>query len=152
MKINCRGYKLQLLLVLPALLIYQSLTANEVAFKSVELEIGGNLFDMEVAKTQKQRQRGLMYRKKLAPQSGMIFLFPEAGNNNIWMKNTLIPLTVIWLDGDARVIGIKKLKPCRQRDCPVYGVNTPSKFIIELNVQFNGLKPGDQVPSLLNLD
>jgi uncharacterized membrane protein (UPF0127 family) len=137
---------------LPVFFIIQSISAKEVAFESVELEIAGMVFDMEVAKSPKQQQLGLMHRKNLAQKSGMIFLYPQAGNIRIWMKNTLIPLTVIWLDDDARVIDIKKLQPCRQRDCPVFGVNTPSKFVIELNIQFNALKPGDQVPALLNLE
>lgn len=151
MKFNCYRYKLPLLLILPVFLIYQSISANEVVFESVQLEIAGELFDMEIAKTPKQQQRGLMHRTNLGEKSGMIFLYSKARNNWIWMKNTLIPLTVIWLDDDARVIDIKKLQPCRQRDCPIYGVNKPSKFVIELNIRFNALKPGDQVPALLNL-
>lgn len=151
MKIKCGLYLSKLLLALWLCLIYQSLTADEVVFESIELEIAGEVFNLEVARTLEQKRLGLMYRTNLAEQSGMIFPYAEAGDYRIWMKNTLIPLTVIWFDEYARVIDIKKLAPCRQRDCPVYGVDRPSKFIIEFNIHFNGLKPGDRVPALLTL-
>lgn len=150
MKSTLPGYRLPLLLAL-VLFLHQSLSASEVFFESIKLEIAGSVFDMEVARTLKQRQQGLMYRQKLTDRAGMIFLYPYAGNNRIWMKNTLIPLTVIWLDDNAKIIDIKKLKPCRQQNCPVFGVDRPSKFIIELNAQFNALKPGDRIPALLSL-
>ena len=143
--------KILSLLFLPFFLFYQSVSANGVNFESIELEIAGSLFNLEMAKTSKQRQQGLMHRQKLADRSGMIFIYPYAGNNRIWMKNTLIPLTVIWLDANAKIIDIKKLMPCRQQNCPVFGVDRPSKFIIELNAQFNALKPGDYIPSILSL-
>ena len=133
------------------LFLYQLTSANELTFEAIEIEIAGNLFDLEVAETPKQKQQGLMYREELADRSGMLFIYPYEMNNRIWMKNTLIPLTVIWLDNKARVIDIKKLNPCRQQNCPIYGVDRPSKFIIELNAKFNALKPGDQIPSLLSL-
>ncbi|NNE64248.1 MAG: DUF192 domain-containing protein [Gammaproteobacteria bacterium] len=150
MKSTLPGYRLPLLLAL-VLLLHQSLSASEVFFESIKLEIAGSVFELEIAKTPKQRQQGLMYRQELPDRAGMIFLYPYAGNNRIWMKNTLIPLTVIWLDDNAKIIDIKKLKPCRQQNCPVFGVDRPSKFIIELNVQFNALKPGDRIPALLSL-
>lgn len=136
-------------LVVLLLFLYQLTSANEVTFESIEIDIAGSLYKLEVAETPEQKQQGLMYREELADRSGMLFIYPSEMNNRIWMKNTLIPLTVIWLDNKARVIDIKKLKPCRQQNCPIYGVDRPSKFIIELNAQFNELKPGDRIPSLL---
>lgn len=133
------------------LLTVSSLSADEITFDTIQLSIAGGIFDIEVANTPRKRQQGLMFRNSLAETAGMIFVYQAPGDNKIWMKNTLIPLTVIWLSHDARIIDIKKLFPCRQPECPIYSVDEPSKYIIELHAGFNSLKPGDYIPAVLSL-
>ena len=128
-----------------------SILANEISFETIQLDIAGKTFNLEVANTTQKRQQGLMYRENLGARAGMLFIYSSPADNRIWMKNTLIPLTVVWLDAKARVIDIKKLLPCRQQECPIYGVDRASKYIIELNAEYNELKPGDYIPAVLSL-
>ncbi|MGH9161416.1 MAG: DUF192 domain-containing protein [Vicinamibacteraceae bacterium] len=86
---------------------------------------GGVQVSLEVAATEEERQRGLMFREELAPDVGMIFVFPEPGANGFWMKNTLIPLDMFWLEPDGRIVAIREsVPPCGNEsdlvDCPVY--------------------------------
>lgn len=90
-----------------------------------------------------------MFRQSLADDEGMLFVYPFLDNHRIWMKNTLIPLTVIWLDEEATIIANKLLPPCREKVCPVYSAPSKSKYIIELNEdQYPLYKTGDQLPEL----
>jgi len=106
-------------------------------------QLGGKVYQLEVAKSYRQRLKGLMFRQHLPSDQGMIFLFPRSNKHNIWMKNTLIPLTVIWLDSNFLVIGVKKLKPCKRDPCQSYGINKPSRYIVELAESESGVKIGD---------
>jgi uncharacterized membrane protein (UPF0127 family) len=122
-------------------------------FATRNVLLNHQLFKLEIAHSRAQRRQGLMHRKSIARDGGMLFLYDRPGDYRIWMKNTLIPLTVIWLDEDARVIGTRLLQPCRQLRCPVYGVDRPSKFIVELHPdRRQDFKPGQQLPALLALD
>lgn len=75
--------------------------ATQVCVKS-------DCFDVEVAKTDAQRQRGLMYRRHLSKKSGMWFVFDSEGIYPFWMKNTWIPLDIIWVNGDRAVAHIQR--------------------------------------------
>ena len=116
------------------------------------LKIGGQEFSVEVAKTYNQRQQGLMFRDNLSANRAMLFLYPFKGDHRIWMKNTIIPLTVVWLDHSAKVLGVKQLQPCPADPCPSYGVDSASNYVLELPGGFSRLREGDQVPGILNLD
>jgi uncharacterized protein len=91
---------------------------------------------LEVAKTQSEKLYGLMYRKKLAANQGMLFIYDRPQIYGIWMKNTLIPLDIIWLDTHKKVVYYLDHVPiCRDKICPIYyppnDLNT--QYIIELN-------------------
>ncbi|MFV2031791.1 MAG: DUF192 domain-containing protein [Gammaproteobacteria bacterium] len=118
----------------------------------VSLAINGVNYNLEIAKTQQQRSRGLMFRTRLADREGMLFVFARSGEHRIWMKNTLIPLTVIWLDENESVITIKQLEPCKTDPCPSFGASRPSRYIIELNAGPHDIKPGDRLPGLKLLE
>lgn len=68
-------------------------------------------YTLEVCATEAQRALGLMYRRSLSEQSGMIFLFPEERENSFWMKNTYIPLDMVFLDREMKVVGILENVP-----------------------------------------
>ena len=68
----------------------------------------------EIVDTPETIERGLMFRKSLGPNEGMLFVFEQAGFYPFWMKNTLIPLDIIWLDADWRIVSIAaSVPPCR---------------------------------------
>ena len=73
----------------------------------------------EVARTPEQRARGLMQRASLPEGTGMIFLFPTRTTVGFWMKGTLVPLSIAYVDGD-RVVSTAEMTPCRTETCPTY--------------------------------
>lgn len=135
------------------ILLFFCTSANSFAaqqFFSKEIVLNNKLYRLEIADTVARKRQGLMKRQHLDKNAGMIFIYSKPGDYRIWMKNTLIALTVIWLDEQARVIDKKILQPCRTHNCPVSSVSRLSKFILELHPdEFNRFKAGDQFPAIL---
>lgn len=109
------------------------------------VSIGEQTWAVELAVTKDQREKGLMHRSKLAPGSGMLFVFPTVSRTGFWMKNTLIPLDIIWLDKTKNVVHTSlNTPPCDQDPCPIYTTPVLSKYVLEVNGgTFTG-KIGDQ--------
>jgi uncharacterized membrane protein (UPF0127 family) len=88
---------------------------------------------VEVASDDATREQGLMYRDHLAADRGMIFLFPISGEYAFWMKNTLIPLDMIWMDADHRIVHIAHdVPPCKADPCPNYPPHANASSVLEL--------------------
>lgn len=105
-------------------------TPKKICFKDTCVEL-------EIADTDDSRARGLMFRKELPANSGMLFIFPQDGIYSFWMKNTLLPLDMIWLDNDLRVVDIKSFVPvCRSYDCPSYTPVSQARYVLEVNAGF----------------
>jgi uncharacterized protein len=104
---------------------------------------------VEIADTEERRQRGLMFRERLGPSEGMIFLFEEPGAYPFWMKNTLIPLDMIWVGADERIVWIAhSVPPCKADPCPSYHHKGEALYVVEVASGFarqHGLKVGDQL-------
>ena len=101
---------------------------------SVQLP-NGKIIRAEVAASGAERTRGLMDRPSLDAGQGMLFLFPEEAAHQFWMKNTLIPLDIIWLDRDKRVIYVSQnTPPCpvMMMNCPTYGPKLPTSYVLEI--------------------
>jgi len=103
---------------------------------------------VEIADTPAEREVGLMHRKSLAGDSGMFFVFDEADTRNFWMKNTLIPLDMIFFGADYKVLNVaKRVPPCEADPCAVYSSMGPSRYVLEVNGGLSdeiGLKEGDK--------
>jgi len=104
---------------------------------------------LEVANTPSSRELGLMYRKHLDEDAGMIFVFPTAAHQSFWMKNTIIPLDMIFADEHGKVLGIvETAEPFSERPLSVDG---DSLYVLEVNGGFSRrhhLKAGDQMKFL----
>jgi uncharacterized membrane protein (UPF0127 family) len=88
---------------------------------------------VEVASDDATREQGLMYRDHMADDRGMIFLFTQAGEYPFWMKNTLIPLDIMWIDADHRIVHIAHdVPPCKADPCPNYPPNVKASSVLEL--------------------
>jgi uncharacterized membrane protein (UPF0127 family) len=88
---------------------------------------------VEIAADDDTRQQGLMFRDRLADDRGMIFFFAESGEYAFWMKNTLIPLDMIWIDEGRRIAHIAHdVPPCKADPCPSYPPNARAKYVLEL--------------------
>jgi uncharacterized membrane protein (UPF0127 family) len=113
-----------------------------------KVKIGNQLIQLEVAKTIEQQATGLMNRKELAGDRGMLFPFSPPRQVSFWMKDCLINLDMIFLrDGKVQAIS-SNVPPCAKDPCPVYGPNTPVDQVIELRggrAKELGLKVGDRL-------
>jgi uncharacterized membrane protein (UPF0127 family) len=107
-------------------------------------------FTVEVAETPETQTRGLMERPALAPNAGMLFLFPDVAPRAFWMMNTLIRLDMLFIAADGRVINIQdNALPCEPpRHCPTYHSTAPAKYVLEIaggRAQALGIRAGDQL-------
>jgi uncharacterized membrane protein (UPF0127 family) len=73
---------------------------------TVHTRAGPTRFEVELALTEETRERGLMFRREVRPETGMLFVFPALGPHVFWMKNTLVPLDMVFLGADRRIVGI----------------------------------------------
>jgi hypothetical protein len=107
--------------------------------KSIQLKNdSGNLVNLtvEVAQTEQERERGLMYRTSLGEQQGMLFLFPNVAEQTFWMKNTLLPLDMIFVDEHNKIVTIAGADPCTADPCTLYTSGKPVKYVIEVKKGF----------------
>ena len=105
--------------------------------KYKEVEIEGKIYQLEVVDTPAERAKGLMGRKNLGENEGMLFVFQEEKKHTFWMYKTLIPLTMIWLDKEWNVVHIEEnVPPCKEENplrCPSYAPPYPAKYVIEIS-------------------
>ena len=107
----------------------------------------GHVVRVEVANDNELRAQGLMFRDHLAPDAGMLFFFTEEGEYPFWMKNTRIPLDMIWIDSNRRVAAVKyEVPPCKADPCPSYPPNANARYVLEVAggvARQHGVKAGD---------
>lgn len=94
---------------------------------------------IEYARTPKELRQGLMNRTKLSKNSGMLFVFPDEKIRTFWMKDTPIPLEIMFIDTKGRISEITAMKPCAAdaKNCPVYVSKQHARFAIEVNSGFS---------------
>ena len=96
----------------------------------------GAKIEAELAVTPEQQARGLMFREALPPDRGMLFIFPRVERRPFWMFQTRIPLDMIWIDQDRRIVEIAAhTPPCLSGDpagCPSYGGQADAKYVLEI--------------------
>lgn len=108
----------------------------------------GTTIYAEIAATPDRRAQGLMFRKSLDSDRGMLFIFPEKGYYAFWMKNTLIPLDIMWLDESGMILHVEHNVPiCTKTDdsCPRYYSTRQSLYVLEIQAgkaKQYGLEPG----------
>lgn len=112
------------------------------------LSINGHKLIAEVASTEPQRSTGLMHRRMLPENRGMLFIFPDIAIHGMWMMNTYLPLSVAFLDRDGTIINIADMRPHTQNTHPS---QKPAKYALEMNLGWfgkRGIKPGAKVEGL----
>jgi uncharacterized membrane protein (UPF0127 family) len=113
-------------------LLFCQLATRKDKFVKIYLPQGGSI-TAELAVTDEERQRGLMFRETLLPDQGMLFVFETEDFYSFWMKNTLIPLDLLWLDKDRRIVHIaRNVPPCKADPCPSYPPDRPGLYVLEL--------------------
>jgi uncharacterized membrane protein (UPF0127 family) len=105
-------------------------TAGAQTLPGMELAAGFHRIEAEVAHTHETRRVGLMNRRSMAPQRGMLFVFDMPGIQCMWMRNTLIPLSVAFIDEQGRILNIEDMAPqTEDNHCSV----KPAKYALEMN-------------------
>lgn len=102
---------------------------------------------VDVADTAQELKKGLMGVEALPEDEGMAFMFDEPSETTFWMKDTLIPLSIAFVDGSGRVVGVRDMEPCEDDPCPTYGVDRPFVLTIEANLGWfdrAGIEVGDR--------
>ena len=115
------------------------------------LRIKNHAIRAEVANTEESRRRGLMFRDRLGDNSGMLFSYPEAGVNAMWMKNTRIALSVAFIDRNGRILNIEDMEPFSEQAHASAG---EAAHALEMNrgwFRKRGIKTGDRVEGLQRL-
>ena len=115
---------------------------------AAELQLGGDIYQIEMATTPAQRQQGLMYRSQLGRRQGMLLVYPRVGDHRIWMKNVPISLRVYWIDASFEVIEVQRLEPCRDEPCPIYAAGRDSQYVLELGDYDHPLAAGDKIEGI----
>ncbi len=113
----------------------------------------GEAVTAELAVSPAEREKGLMFRQELKPDQGMLFVFEEEDQYTFWMKNTLIPLDIIWLNSHRQIIHLEEnVPPCPADPCPSYGPEKKALYVLELRAgraRELGLKLYDQLEFIL---
>ena len=114
----------------------------------IELTAGFHRIEAEVAADQMNRMQGLMMRKSMGTNKGMLFVFPQTERHCMWMRNTFIPLSVAFLDERGRILNIEEMKPQTETS---HCATAPARFALEMNRGWfadKGIKPGQRLGGL----
>ncbi|HXG77339.1 MAG TPA: DUF192 domain-containing protein [Gaiellaceae bacterium] len=114
-----------------AAVLAATLAAPGGALERATLRLDGVPFRPELALTPDERARGLMFRRR-APGDGMLFVFPSATTGSFWMKNTLVPLAIVFFDSRGQRVARLRMTPCRREPCRLYAPRRAYRFALEL--------------------
>jgi uncharacterized membrane protein (UPF0127 family) len=139
----CRGLKIRVILL--AFFLLSAPLANPLDLSRIPLYIKEKEIRVEVARTPEERALGLMGRKLLGKEEGMLFIFESEGYHSFWMKNTPLPLSIAFIDKNGRIVDIKDMKPLTLDS---HSPSQPVLYALEMNQGWfskNGIKTGDLV-------
>ena len=140
----------KILLVFLLVLLINCAKISDKTQKEIFIDNGKDLIKInaEIADDKEERTKGLMLREKLEENSGMLFIFENEEYQIFWMKNTFIPLDIIFIDKNLEIMDIKYAIPCNENPCTLYRPSNPSKYVLEVNAGFsakNNISEGDKI-------
>lgn len=123
------------------------LTMGQVLAEMPRMDLSAGLYriDAEVAADQTNRMQGLMQRRAMPANQGMLFVFPQLARHCMWMRNTFLPLSVAFLDEEGRVLNIEDMQPHTENS---HCAAAPARFALEMNLGWfaaKGLKAGARI-------
>ena len=128
-----------------ALLVMMLAASCALRQEKASLMVGGTPVEVEIADTDETRQTGLMNRRELGENQGMLFVFPDSRIRSFWMKNTPLPLSIAYLDEEGLIIDIKDMNPL---DTSPVKSSGPARYALEMNrgaFQRLGVAAGDRI-------
>lgn len=134
-----------------ARLLFLSLALAGCASGGVQVELKGRRFTVDIADEHEERAQGLMYRESMADDRGMLFIFADDTPQAFWMKNTFIPLDIMYFDGERRFVSAHYRVPtCKYGGdrCPNYPSEGDARYVLELNAGVGAaldLRAGDTI-------
>ena len=126
-----------------ALTVWSAISLAEMPV--MELTAGFHRIEAEVAADSQNRQIGLMNRKAMPPQRGMLFVFTEKNTHCMWMRNTFIPLSVAFIDDQGVIINIEDMQPQTENN---HCAKVPARYALEMNLGWftqRAIKPGTKL-------
>ena len=114
----------------------------------ITLTAGAQNIKAEVAANDATREKGLMFRKEMGKNEGMLFVFPQLGYHAMWMRNTLIPLSVAYMDDSGKILSIHEMEPQTETSHQAAG---PARFALEMNAKWfstHKINVGDRILGL----
>jgi hypothetical protein len=113
------------------------------------VELKGQRYSIEIVEDDASRAQGLMDRTEMAADHGMLFVFQDDAPRTFWMKNTKIPLDMLFFDSKLRLVSVQRdVPPCLADPCRGYSSGAPARYVLELNAGHAtklGLHPGDEL-------
>jgi uncharacterized membrane protein (UPF0127 family) len=113
------------------------------------VSLHGHRFTTEFATDDASREHGLMMRTELAADHSMLFVFPDLEPRWFWMKNTLVPLDILYFGADRRLVSMQlDVPPCKADPCPSYPSDAPARYVLELpagTARRIGVQTGDEL-------
>jgi len=119
-----------LLIIVILVFIYQN---NKNAEEISKVCIKDQCFSVELAKTPAEQAKGLSNRTSIDQSNGMLFIFQKADIYSFWMKDTLIPLDMIWINDNKIVYIERSAQPCFETSCPIFNPNQTANYVLEIN-------------------
>jgi len=141
----------QSVVLLGALIL--SLLTSPASAQMPRVELNASFFriDAEIASTPDNRSQGLMFRRNMAANQGMVFVFPSADRHCMWMRNTLLPLSVAFMDAQGKILNIENMQAQTETN---HCAMSPARFALEMNLGWfdkKGLKPGQTIGGIEQL-
>ncbi len=128
--------KFSLFLALIAVVAIAGCTSGSRTDVFLSAGSGQKTVHVEIADSSEEWRTGLMNRDFLGEDSGMLFVFPDSQPRSFWMKDTLIPLDIIFVSEDYKIVDITTMQPCRADPCPSYRSKAPARYVLEVNAGY----------------
>lgn len=124
------------IMLIGAVLIIAVLLVSIPNTQTAQVCFPGVCISAEVADTPTARAQGLMFRETLAEDKGMLFIFDTEARHSFWMKNTYIPLEIIWIDSNLSIVHIEHAVPCTTAECASHIPVQKALYVVEVNAGF----------------
>lgn len=114
--------------------VYTQWPRPQAGLPVIEVDLQGRRYQVDVATTIEQQQKGLMHRERMASNQGMLFIYPKASPMSFWMKNTPLSLDILFFDEQGALVAQhRNVPPCTEDPCPHYPSVKAARYVLEIN-------------------